>query len=162
MKADRMPKLTAEECKVAAERAKKYPRGWGYSYLSKRVPRDALRLSIDANTAAREMYDDGPQEIMLTAPVLAGAWLRDHPEDEPCGCPAVAIAAARGELNPDGVHVAFIDLLGHFGWVGPEYCDLLSYSPVYVAERLEAESVKLAKREVSFVVDTDQINGTGV
>jgi hypothetical protein len=152
-----MPKrLTSTECKVAAERARKYPKGWGYSYLSKRVPRDALRRSIDANTALREMYDDGPSEIMLSSPALAGAWLRDHPEDEPCGCPAVAIAAARGALNPDSVHAAFTDLIAHIGWCSPEYCDLLSKKPLAVADLLNAESEKLAKKEVSFAADQEQ------
>lgn len=69
-----MSKLTKEECKVAADRARAYPPGYGYSFVARDVTNDEL---------TEEGYDDIYDVVdhPLSGPITASWWFEKHPED---------------------------------------------------------------------------------
>lgn len=67
--------LTSEECKVAADRARHYPPGQGFSFVGREVTIDDL---------AAEGYDDlydVNEDHPLSGPITANWWFEHHPED---------------------------------------------------------------------------------
>jgi hypothetical protein len=60
---------------VAIERARKYPPGYGYSYIGKPITKeDVERAGFSADAAA-------PDEPVLAVPGLAVSWFASHPGD---------------------------------------------------------------------------------
>lgn len=71
--------LTSEECKVAADRARMYPPGHGYSFVARDMTTDDL---------VAEGYDDlydVDVEHPLSGPITASWWFEHHPEDVALG-----------------------------------------------------------------------------
>jgi hypothetical protein len=119
--------LTANECRVAAERARKYPKGFGDVFL-------ALEQAPDVR------FGDS---------VAAAYWLKTRPEDVEKGCPAVAVATVRGDLSEDGLIDAFYDLLGaivdHLKY--NNYVTTLHEDPSTVATWLDELAILLDHKE---------------
>jgi hypothetical protein len=68
-------KLTLDEFDVAIERARKYPPGFGFSYIGKNVSEeDVLRAGLRVD----DMLTDEPA---LGMPGIAAQWLQTFPED---------------------------------------------------------------------------------
>lgn len=68
--------LTAEECKVAAERARKYPPTYGHSYLARTLTGEEESILGDIDNP----FGDG-----LSNAAAAARWLSVHPEDHAIG-----------------------------------------------------------------------------
>jgi hypothetical protein len=104
--------LTIDECRIAAQRAMQYPPESGDTYLA------GLGKKFLSSYAATDH-------------------LKLHPQDVDKGCPAVAVAAARGKLTSAfGLLGAFADVFCALNMTCNEYCKQLSASPEEIAKRL--------------------------
>jgi hypothetical protein len=125
-----MATLKLNECQAARDCAKKYPPGCGYRFLWIPLPpAEAYELGI---------YDDNNVEGSNAAAI----WLRHHPKDVDKGCPAVAVAAVRGDLSKKGITDALIDISVALGMTKYKYSDLLN-DPETIVEKLDALEVEL-------------------
>lgn len=69
-----VPKLTKEECKVAADRARNYPPGFGHTYFAIEVTdKDLIGEGFPAGKLG---YNTEP----LSDNKIASWWARQHPE----------------------------------------------------------------------------------
>lgn len=134
--------LTAEECKVAAERARKYPPGFGGVF----VPVVPTKEQVEKVTG-RLWNEDHYTGNLLGEMGLAAQWLAAYPEDIEKGCPAVAVAAKRGRLHYPALDYAFFEVAEACGLNGPDYCKLLTKDPETVAKALEKQAQKLEERD---------------
>lgn len=69
--------LTAEERKVAAERARNYPPGFGHTYI-------ARRLTEEEETSIDNLFNPCGSPGVSNA-ISAAQWLSVHPEDHAIG-----------------------------------------------------------------------------
>jgi len=109
--------LTAAECRVVEERAKQCRVEWGSSFF-------ASRETIGPFTAA---------ELLCNEPGLLAE-----------GCPAIAVAALRGDLSGHGISRAAMDIWRAYG---PDYYADLAGAPQRVVmffRDLAAETEALA------------------
>jgi hypothetical protein len=120
--------LTPAECRVAAERAKKYPKGFGSYFLPK---------ELTATEQAELFPDDKPYTQPFKFSRVTSRWFKLHPEDVEKGCPAVAVAAMRGELDANGLVAAFCDVTAACNYSDSGFCIQLNYDPQIIAEQLE-------------------------
>jgi hypothetical protein len=126
--------LTAQECRIAAERAHSYPNGYGFRFLAKPVTAEIIN------------FLDQIDPFIRTAATIA--WLTVHPEDEALGCPAVAVASVRGELTPSDLMRTFYAVAAVFDNVH-EYCLELNYDGAAIAAKLLEAATKLEQQEAA-------------
>lgn len=87
--------LTDQEREIAARRAEQYPPGYGAAYFC----RTQEELEIDCDD---DFYDgDGEDDFIVESRRAAGLLMRGVAPG--CGCPATAVALARGLGRVDSV-----------------------------------------------------------